>query len=85
MTLLDAPCFDAWARFEQGNTEAYHRDIAAWVDALDATIDVVVLAQASMAGAASLVESDRVVLTSPGIAVQAAFTLAAARDREASQ
>lgn len=79
ITLIDAPCFDAWRRFEQGDVAGYHREIAGCVDALDATIEVVVLAQASMAGAANLVESDRLVLSSPGTAVQAALTLAAAR------
>jgi hypothetical protein len=85
ITLIDVPCFDAWGRFEQGDIEGYHREIAGCVDALDARIEVVVLAQASMAGAASLVMSDRVVLSSPRTAVQAALTLAAAADREASQ
>jgi hypothetical protein len=78
ITLIDAPCFDAWGRFEQGDIEGYHREIAGCVDALDATIEVVVLAQASMAGAASLVRTDRVVLSSPRTAVQAALTLAVA-------
>ena len=85
ITLIDVPCFDAWGHFEQGDTEGYHRDVAGCVDALDARIEVVVLAQASMAGAASLVKTDRVVLSSPRTAVQAALTLAAAADREASQ
>ncbi len=80
ITLIDAPCFDAWRRFEQGDIAGYHREIAGCVDALDATIEVVVLAQASMAAAADLVESDRAVLSSPHTAVQAALTLAAARD-----
>jgi hypothetical protein len=85
ITLVDAPCFDGWGRFEEGDVEGYHREIAACVDALDPTITVVVLAQASMAAAAHLVESDRVVLSSPRTAVQAALRLAAARDSAASQ
>jgi hypothetical protein len=85
ITLIDAPCFDAWGRFEQGDLEGYHRDVAGCVDTLDPTIDVVVLAQASMAGAASLVKTDRVVLSSPRTAVQAALTLAAAADRDVGQ
>ena len=80
ITLIDAPCFDAWLRFEQGDIDAYHREIAGCVDALDPTIEVVVLAQASMADAASLVKSDRVVLSSPRAAVQAALALARAGD-----
>lgn len=85
VTLLDAPCFDAWRRFEQGDIEGYHRDVAACVNALDATIDVVVLAQASMAGAATLVKTGSLVLTSPRTAVQAALMLAARADRESSR
>lgn len=83
VTLLDAPCFDAWVRFEEGDIAGYHRDIAGCVDALDAMIEVVVLAQASMAGATALVKTDRVVLSSPRAAVRAALRLAAAADREA--
>jgi hypothetical protein len=83
VTLVDAPCFDAWARFEQGDIEGYHREVASCVDALDATTEVLVLAQASMAGAAALVKTGRVVLTSPRTAVQAALELAARTDREA--
>jgi hypothetical protein len=82
VTLLDVPCFDVWARFEAGDIEGYHRDIAACVDALDTTIEVVILAQASMAGATALVKTDRVVLSSPRTAVQAALRLAADADRE---
>jgi hypothetical protein len=85
ITLLDAPCFDAWAHFEQGDIAGYHRDIAGCVDALDATIEVVVLAQASMAGATALVKTDRVVLSSPRTAVQAALRLGAAADRKVRQ
>ena len=65
ITLIDAPCFDAWRHFEQGDIEGYHRDVAVCVDALDPTIEVAVLAQASMAGAASRVKTDRVVLQQP--------------------
>jgi hypothetical protein len=80
ITVVDARCFDAWARFEEGDIEGYHRDIAGCVDALDATIEVVVLAQASMAGATALVKTDRVVLSSPRPAVEAALRLAAFSD-----
>ncbi len=44
ITLVDAPCFDAWRHFEQGDIEGYHRDVAVCVDALDPSVDVVVLA-----------------------------------------
>ncbi|MBA3807259.1 MAG: hypothetical protein H0X28_02515 [Solirubrobacterales bacterium] len=77
ITLLDAPCFDAWRRLEQGDIGGYHRVVAECVDALEPKIDVVVLAQASMAGAAALVKGGRVVLSSPETAVEAALRLAA--------
>jgi hypothetical protein len=85
ITLIDAPCFDAWRHFEQGDIAGYQREVAGCVDALDATIEVVVLAQGSMAGAASLVKTDRVVLSSPRTAVEAAFRLAAAADRDVAR
>ncbi len=77
ITLLDAPCFDAWRLFEEGDIEGYHREVAECVEALEPAIDVVVLAQASMAGAATRVKSDRVVLSSPRTAVEAALRLVA--------
>ncbi len=77
--IIDAPCLDAWSRFEQGDTAGYHRAVASTVDGLDPSIDVAVLAQASMAGAASLVQSDRTVLSSPRSAVEAAINLTAPR------
>lgn len=76
ITLVDALCLDAWARFEEGDREGYDRDVAECVDALDPTVEVVVLAQASMAGAAARVRSRRVVLTSPRTAVETALRIA---------
>lgn len=64
-------CFDAWAAFEAGDGPGYHAALAAAIDALPAGQTVVVLAQASMAGAAALVRTDRVVLSSPALAVAA--------------
>lgn len=74
-------CVDAWAAFEAGNLDAYHRAIADAVrDAVDGREpDVVVLAQASMAPAAALLADLPVpVLTSPGSAVARAVELARA-------
>jgi len=82
VTLIDAFCSHAWARFEEGDMDGYQRAVARCVDDLDSNVQVAVLAQASMAGAAALVKSDCVVLTSPRSAVQAAFSLGAAADRE---
>lgn len=74
-------CVDAWAAFEAGNLDAYHRAIADAVrDAVDRREpDVVVLAQASMAPAAALLADLPVpVLTSPGSVVARAVELARA-------
>jgi hypothetical protein len=64
-------CFDAWAAFEAGDGSGYHAALAAAIDALPAEQRVVVLAQASMAGAAALVRTERTVLSSPALAVDA--------------
>lgn len=74
-------CADAWAAFEAGNLDAYHRGVAdAARDAVRRwRADVVVLAQASMAPAAALLADLPVpVLTSPGSAVARAVELARA-------
>lgn len=73
ITVVEVPCFEAWGLFEDGDIAGYRRDVAKHVDRLEATIDVVILAQASMAAAAPLVKSNRIVLTSPRIAVEAAL------------
>ncbi|MDF1604839.1 aspartate/glutamate racemase family protein [Nocardioides sp. YIM 152315] len=70
----------AWASFEAGDTAAYLCAIADAARALADTVDVVVLAQASMAGAVDLLEDLAVpVLASPRLAVESA--LRAAGDR----
>jgi Asp/Glu/hydantoin racemase len=69
------PCFDAWPMFERGDLDAYHRLIAAHVDAIDASYDCVVLAQATMAPAAALVAEPERVRSSPVAAVEAALAL----------
>jgi len=79
ITVVEAPCFEAWGLFEDGDIAGYQRDIAKHVDQLEATIDVVILAQASMAPAAALVKSERVILSSPRTAVQTAVRLASIR------
>jgi Asp/Glu/hydantoin racemase len=67
------PCFDAWPLFESGDLDGYHRFIAAHVDAIDESYDVVVLAQATMAQAAVLTAQPGRVRSSPAAAVDAAL------------
>lgn len=64
-------CDDAWPRFERGDVAGYHAALAAAIDALPVDRVTVVLAQASMAGAAPLVRTVRRVLSSPAAAVDA--------------
>lgn len=64
---------DAWAHFEKGDTRSYHVAVANAVRSAVADSTVVVLAQASMAGAATLLEDVAVpVLSSPRLGVRAA-------------
>lgn len=74
-TLIEAPCLDAWELFEAGDHAGYLDRVAQHVRALD--VDVVVLAQASMAPAADLVGDLSIpVLSSPRLAVVRAVELA---------
>jgi hypothetical protein len=66
---------DAWSLFEDGDLVGYATAIAAAVDSLDPAIDVVVLAQASMAAAAAQCKTTALVLSSPRSAVEAAVAL----------
>ncbi|MFE9408014.1 aspartate/glutamate racemase family protein [Streptomyces sp. NPDC006704] len=65
----------AWQHFEAGDPRAYHDEIARTVDAL-CDVDVVVLAQASMAPAAALTTLGVPVLASPRLGLRAAADLA---------
>jgi Asp/Glu/hydantoin racemase len=67
------PCFDAWSLFESGDLDGYHRFIAAHVDTIDESYDVIVLAQATMAEAAAFVAEPERVRSSPVAAVEAAL------------
>jgi hypothetical protein len=71
VTLIPSPCLTAWRHFEAGDLAAYEEEIAAHVRAIAADADVIVLAQASMAGAVALLPG-LPVLTSPRTAVEAA-------------
>jgi hypothetical protein len=77
VTLVDAPCLDAWERFEAGDHAGYLGRVARHVRGLADDVDVVVLAQASMAPAADLVRDLSIpVLSSPRLAVIRAAELA---------
>ena len=79
--IVDIDCASAWTLFEQGDMSAYFADIARSVRlAARATpFDGVVLAQASMAGAAALLAGEPYpVLSSPKPAVERALGLALA-------
>ena len=77
--IVDAPCVDAWALFEAGDHEGYLARVARHVRdiARRGNVDVIVLAQASMAPvAARLPDVTLPVLSSPRLAVQRAVALA---------
>lgn len=63
----------AWARFEAGDADGYQRAVAATCASLDGTVDVIVLAQASMADVVDRVDLTTPVLASPRLAVAAAI------------
>ena len=68
-------CPDAWGYFEQGEEKAYLRAVAAHIDEVVGRGDVIVLAQASMAGAERLVRTTKPVLSSPRLGVLGALEL----------
>ena len=73
VTLIPLLCEGAWAHFEAGDVAAYHAAIAATLRENATLGDVIVLAQASMAGAAA--QSDDVpvpILSSPRLGMEAA-------------
>lgn len=75
--LVDAPCLDAWTLFEAGKQEEYLRRVAAHARGVAPDVDVIVLAQASMAPAAALLDGlDTPVLSSPRAAVARAVAVA---------
>lgn len=68
-------CDGAWSRFEVGDLEGYLAIIAAECDAVAETSDVIVLAQASMAGASRRCTTQVPVISSPQLAVDAAMSV----------
>ncbi|TCS43276.1 hypothetical protein [Reinekea marinisedimentorum] len=66
---------NAWLYFLAGDTDCYNRLISKAVDEQSAGYDVVVLAQASMAGAERLTTTTTPIHSSPRLGVQAAINL----------
>lgn len=71
--LREIVCADAWADFEAGHMDAYLDAIARAVDTVAAPVDVIVLAQASMAAVADRARTPVPILSSPRLAVAAAI------------
>lgn len=77
--IVPEPCLEAWPSFERGDLEDYFVRVAAHARGLARSVDVVVLAQASMAPVTEmLVDLHLPVLCSPTTAVQRATELAVA-------
>lgn len=68
---------DAWERFENGDQEGYLDLIAAALPEAAADVDVIVLAQASMAPAIGRTRLDLPVLSSPRLAIESLRALPA--------
>lgn len=69
VTLELSLCPGAWNYFERGDEDAYLQAIAAHADDVASRGEVVVLAQASMAGAERLMQTAKPVLSSPRLGV----------------
>ena len=74
--LIEVLCDDAWSRLEEGDSEGYFNEIASELKERASEGDVIVLAQASMAGAANLCPEISIpILSSPEIGFQYALEL----------
>ena len=71
--LVDVLCDTAWEAFASGDRQGYEDEIVKSLSAASTGVDVIVLAQASMAGAADRLDSDVPVLTSPRSGFEAAI------------
>ncbi len=71
VTIIDAPCLEAWSHWEHGALDRYYDTIASHLEGLDDSVDVIVLAQASMAPVEGLVQLTSLVVSSPRTAVSA--------------
>ncbi|MDN3683093.1 hypothetical protein QWZ04_22560 [Vibrio tapetis subsp. quintayensis] len=65
---------DAWAYFEQGDMTTYHQSIARYLNTIPIDADIIVLAQASMAGCSTYFTKAIPILSSPDIGVTEAIT-----------
>lgn len=80
ITLVPLLCEGAWSRFEAGDQAGYWAMIAEKLAGAEALGDVIVLAQASMAGAVALCDQVRVpILSSPRLGMEAAVAAYRAR------
>ncbi len=72
-TFIERFCPDAWPLFESNDIDGYLDNIALEIDAIGQDIDVIMIAQASMAPAGERVAQPDRVLSSPAMAVAAAM------------
>jgi hypothetical protein len=75
VTIVDAPCLEAWTHWESGDQARYVATLASHLATLDDAFDVIVLAQASMAPVQTVVALKALVLSSPRPAVAALLRL----------
>lgn len=75
VSLTPSVCKGAWGYFERGDEHSYLRAVAEHVDEVQACGDVIVLAQASMAGAEALVCTTKPVLSSPRVGLLEALAV----------
>jgi hypothetical protein len=74
VAIINVLCEGAWALFERGDQSGYLASVASCVRQASSSGDVVVLAQASMAGAAALCDDVRIpILSSPRLGLEAAI------------
>ena len=79
--LIELLCGEAWPHFERGDLPAYYAEIARQLRAAPPA-DAIVLAQASMAGAAELcADLPTPILSSPRLGLEAALELYRAQER----
>jgi hypothetical protein len=75
VTIVDAPCLQAWTHWEAGDRARYVATLASHLETLDDAFDVIVLAQASMAPVQAVIALKALVLSSPRTAVAALVRL----------
>jgi hypothetical protein len=75
--IIELFCETAWPKFKQGDKTGYLHEIAAYIELAAGRGDVIVLAQASMAGAEEYCQAplDVPVLSSPRLGLEAAIRL----------